>query len=251
MSRVCPACEKEIGDGKKFCKHCGAVVSPSLPALPPADPQAGTPYRRSRGKGLALALSMVLLCAAAVAIWAVVLKRKAQSPPSRIESPQVPAKRVAVAGADDKSPPREPPADAIEPPPPLPKTENAPKAKSVAIESQKSQPKEDVTKATTVDPPMPATKAPEIVVFEAVPDIAVPQCEWALLRWTVNGESSIAIDHGVGDSLQLTYVSVRPLQTTTYSLKATGPGGAVDEAPRTRTRHRAILQRSQAPANAR
>lgn len=68
---------------------------------------------------------------------------------------------------------------------------------------------------------------PMIAAFEAVPS-PVEQCAVAILRWTVQGASSVSIEPGIGVvSPSSGYKVVRPIQTSRYTLKAEGPGGAV------------------------
>lgn len=71
----------------------------------------------------------------------------------------------------------------------------------------------------------PIKVVPKILAFDAArfPD---PQCEAAILRWTVKGASTISIDNGVGVVNALPYKRVRPLQTVTYTLTASGVGGS-------------------------
>jgi len=69
--------------------------------------------------------------------------------------------------------------------------------------------------------------APMIAAFEAIPP-TVDQCDFAILRWDVQGASSVSIEPGIGvvDATS-GHKLLRPVQTARYTLKADGPGGAV------------------------
>jgi hypothetical protein len=72
-----------------------------------------------------------------------------------------------------------------------------------------------------------SSPAPTIVAFEAVPT-PVEQCGVAVLRWTVKGASTVSIDSGIGVVDAVGYRALRPLQTTRYTLTASGPGGSAN-----------------------
>ncbi len=69
------------------------------------------------------------------------------------------------------------------------------------------------------------TVVPKIVAFDALP-LTDNRCDFALLRWKVEGASAISIDQGIGVVTYLPYKRVRPLQTTEYTLRADRPGGS-------------------------
>jgi serine/threonine protein kinase len=77
------------------------------------------------------------------------------------------------------------------------------------------------------DPQRSQTPAPVIAAFEAVPT-PVEQCAVAILRWTVQGATSVSIEPGIGmvDAAS-GYKVVRPVHTSRYTLKAASPGGSV------------------------
>ncbi len=79
-----------------------------------------------------------------------------------------------------------------------------------------------VTKAET---PKPA--APVIQTFEAEPTSIQPG-QSSTLRWTVTGADTISIDNGIGTVQSNGSRQVYPNQTTTYTLKASGPGGSAE-----------------------
>jgi uncharacterized protein YkwD/chitodextrinase len=67
--------------------------------------------------------------------------------------------------------------------------------------------------------------APLISSFIATPSITTPGRP-VTLAWSISGATSVTIDNGVGDVSGVTSKSVSPIQTTTYTLTATGPGGS-------------------------
>jgi hypothetical protein len=50
-----------------------------------------------------------------------------------------------------------------------------------------------------------------------------------VLSWVVRNASNVGIDQGIGNFSASDQVSVRPDATTTYTLRASGPGGSVME----------------------
>jgi tRNA A-37 threonylcarbamoyl transferase component Bud32 len=68
--------------------------------------------------------------------------------------------------------------------------------------------------------------APEVTRFVAEPPSIVSGAR-TTLRWDVKGATEVVIDQGVGKVTVSGPVEVAPLQTTTYELNATGPGGRV------------------------
>src|ERR1017187_4414589 len=73
-------------------------------------------------------------------------------------------------------------------------------------------------------PPPPA--APKIAHFTAEPT-SIQRGEFSMLRWEVSGTvSSVAINQGVGTVQATGNSRVSPTSSTTYTLTATGPGGA-------------------------
>ncbi|BBO72159.1 hypothetical protein DSCA_60890 [Desulfosarcina alkanivorans] len=65
---------------------------------------------------------------------------------------------------------------------------------------------------------------PPSVSLEATPTIVLIG-ESSTLAWTATNADSVSIDQGIGPVDLTGSVSVTPLQTTTYTLTATGPGG--------------------------
>jgi len=43
MTRVCPKCERPIGETARFCKHCGASLATQEPPHPASSPQVQPP----------------------------------------------------------------------------------------------------------------------------------------------------------------------------------------------------------------
>ena len=82
-----------------------------------------------------------------------------------------------------------------------------------------------VTRTVTVT----VHQVPEIVSFvaEEIPD--TPGGETYKLSWTTNHATRVTIDNGVSASARNGSVTVTPSRTTTYTLTATGLGGAVTE----------------------
>jgi peptidoglycan-associated lipoprotein len=98
-----------------------------------------------------------------------------------------------AAGCKKKAPPP--------PPPPAPKAEPA--------------------------PPPPAA-APDIAEFSAEPS-SVERGGSSTLKWTVTNANQITIDNGVGSVQATGSRSVYPNDTTTYTLRANGPGGTLSK----------------------
>ncbi len=76
----------------------------------------------------------------------------------------------------------------------------------------------------TLDSPG-TTPAPTVSAFNANP-AAVAAGQPTTLFFTVSGANTISIDNGVGDVSNLSSITVRPAQTTTYRLTATNSGGS-------------------------
>ena len=66
---------------------------------------------------------------------------------------------------------------------------------------------------------------PRIISFDSFP-IQSKGCDFAILRWKVDGAAKISIDHGIGDVTAAPWFRVRPTQPTDYALTAERPGGA-------------------------
>jgi hypothetical protein len=66
--------------------------------------------------------------------------------------------------------------------------------------------------------------APPVIVFTATP-ATISRGQAALLTWNVMGATLVMIDSGVGAQPPSGAIEVRPQETTTYLLTATGPGG--------------------------
>lgn len=69
-----------------------------------------------------------------------------------------------------------------------------------------------------------ATTTPVVMSFAANPSI-IERGRSAVLSWTTANATSVSIDNGVGVQAPSGSVTVTPLQTTTYTLIATGAGG--------------------------
>ena len=68
--------------------------------------------------------------------------------------------------------------------------------------------------------------AAPVISFSAVPPVIVRGRE-ATLTWLVTDATLVTIEPDIGAQLPTGTVRVRPQQTTTYILTATGPGGCV------------------------
>jgi peptidoglycan-associated lipoprotein len=77
-----------------------------------------------------------------------------------------------------------------------------------------------------VAPPPPA--APDIAEFSAEPS-SIERGQSSTLRWSVSNANQITIDNGVGTVQASGSRSVYPNETTTYTLRASGPGGALSK----------------------
>jgi peptidoglycan-associated lipoprotein len=75
-------------------------------------------------------------------------------------------------------------------------------------------------------PPPPA--APDITEFSAEPS-SIERGGSSTLKWTVTNANQITIDNGVGSVQATGSRSVYPTDTTTYTLRATGPGGTLSK----------------------
>lgn len=74
--------------------------------------------------------------------------------------------------------------------------------------------------------PPPKPEPPRIVSFEAEPS-RIERGQSATLRWSVSGETtSITIDPGIGSVDAKGSRQVFPSASTTYTLRASGPGGS-------------------------
>jgi hypothetical protein len=84
--------------------------------------------------------------------------------------------------------------------------------------------------SVTAQVPVTVTPPPVITAFTASPT-ALNQGQSTQLSWTVNGATSLSIDHGVG-AVNGTSTVVSPAATTTYTLTATnGAGNVTAQAP--------------------
>ncbi len=77
-----------------------------------------------------------------------------------------------------------------------------------------------------VAPPPPA--APDIANFSAEPS-SIERGQSSTLRWSVSNANQITIDNGVGTVQASGSKSVYPNDTTTYTLRASGPGGTLSK----------------------
>lgn len=81
------------------------------------------------------------------------------------------------------------------------------------------------------EPPPPKPAAPTIAFFQAEP-ASIQAGQSSTLRWSVKGADSISIDNGIGTVQADGQRQVYPNQTTTYTLRATGPGGSTEATAR-------------------
>jgi peptidoglycan-associated lipoprotein len=81
------------------------------------------------------------------------------------------------------------------------------------------------------EPPPPKPAAPTIAFFQAEPS-SIQAGQSSTLRWSVKGADSISIDNGIGTVQADGQRQVYPNQTTTYTLRATGPGGSTQATAR-------------------
>lgn len=85
-------------------------------------------------------------------------------------------------------------------------------------------------------PPPPPTKtaeappstAPDISEFSAEPS-SIERGQSSTLKWSVSNANQITIDNGVGTVQANGSKSVYPNDTTTYTLRASGPGGTLSK----------------------
>ncbi len=75
-------------------------------------------------------------------------------------------------------------------------------------------------------PPPPA--APDIAEFSAEPS-SIERGQSSTLKWSVSNANQITIDNGVGTVQASGSKGVYPNDTTTYTLRATGPGGTLSK----------------------
>jgi len=74
-------------------------------------------------------------------------------------------------------------------------------------------------------PTPPPTGAPAIAFFTAEPT-TIEKGQPSQLRWSVTNATNIQIDHSIGEVSPNGRRAVYPTATTTYTLTASGPGGA-------------------------
>jgi len=79
-------------------------------------------------------------------------------------------------------------------------------------------------KVEVAPPPPPA--APDISEFSAEPS-SVERGQSSTLKWSVSNANQVSIDNGVGTVQPNGTKSVFPNETTTYTLRASGPGGTL------------------------
>jgi peptidoglycan-associated lipoprotein len=80
--------------------------------------------------------------------------------------------------------------------------------------------------APVVTPPPPP--APDISEFSAEPS-TIERGQSSTLKWSVSNATDITIDNGVGTVQASGNKSVFPNDTTTYTLRANGPGGTLNK----------------------
>ncbi|HTY62074.1 MAG TPA: peptidoglycan-associated lipoprotein Pal [Acidobacteriota bacterium] len=86
-------------------------------------------------------------------------------------------------------------------------------------------------KAEPEKPPAPPAPAPAPTITLRVSPPAIEMGQSSVLSWTSSNAVSVTIDNGVGTVETSGSRDVRPSTSTTYQVKATGPGGtAVAEA---------------------
>ena len=78
--------------------------------------------------------------------------------------------------------------------------------------------------AKVVEAPPPA--APDIAEFSAEPS-SIERGQSSTLKWSVSNANEITIDNGVGTVQASGSKGVYPNETTTYTLRASGPGGTL------------------------
>jgi len=112
----------------------------------------------------------------------------------------------------------------------------APAKKTEALVTPPPPGKKDAGVTPTPTPPPktdtgtrpPAMDVPRILAFEAEPATA-QQCQVVLLRWTVKGATRVTIDPAIGNVPPDGYRPVMLPRTTSYALKADGPGGTATQ----------------------
>jgi len=77
-------------------------------------------------------------------------------------------------------------------------------------------------------PPPPPPAAPDIAEFSAEPS-SIERGGSSTLKWTVTNANQITIDNGVGSVQASGSRSVYPNDSTTYTLRASGPGGTLSK----------------------
>jgi len=77
-------------------------------------------------------------------------------------------------------------------------------------------------------PPPPPPAAPDISEFSAEPS-TIEKGQSSTLKWSVSNANQITIDKGIGSLQASGSRSVYPNETTTYTLRATGPGGTLSK----------------------
>ncbi len=80
--------------------------------------------------------------------------------------------------------------------------------------------------AKIVEVPPPA--APDITEFSAEPS-SIERGQSSTLKWSVSNANEITIDNGVGTVQASGNRGVYPNETTTYTLRASGPGGTLSK----------------------
>ena len=80
--------------------------------------------------------------------------------------------------------------------------------------------------APTAPPAPPPPAQPTVMEFSAEPS-SIERGQSAILRWSVSNATDISIDNGVGTVPASGNRRVIPSDTTTYTLRAMGPGGNI------------------------
>jgi hypothetical protein len=77
--------------------------------------------------------------------------------------------------------------------------------------------------------PVAPVAAPVVAQFTADPE-SIESGAAAMLRWNVTGAMEVTLDQGIGKVAASDKLEVRPLEATSYLLRATAPGGKVTTA---------------------
>jgi peptidoglycan-associated lipoprotein len=108
--------------------------------------------------------------------------------------------------------------------------------------AKKPTPTPPATAKTEAPPPAPATPSPSPTISLNASPSAIEKGQSTTLTWQSSNATGVTIDNGIGTVEASGSRSIRPTVSTTFSAKATGPGGtAVAEARVTVTAPSAII----------